>query len=251
MKNPRLASFALCLLATSAVAAEEFPALLDWSQRAVLSTPVSGVVSEVAVHPGQQVAAGQLLLQLDQRPFETRVQDAQAQLHKHQLQRDEARRELDRTRELYNRRVISTHDLQLAEIAFATAQSDYASAKAALEEATLDSEYSRLQAPFAGVVLGVDVSAGMTVINTQQATPLVTLAQDRPLYALAQVSGAALSGLTAGQSARISVNGEHFDGRLEFLAAEPDTHGQYTLTFSFDPGTSRLRAGQAARVGIP
>jgi RND family efflux transporter MFP subunit len=250
MKIPHLASFALCLLATSAVAAEEFPAVLDWSQRAVLSTPVSGVVSEVAVHPGEAVAAGQLLLQLDQRPLESRMQDAQAQLHKHQLQRDEAGRELERTRELYSRRVISTHDLQLAEIAFAAAQSDYASAKAALEEATLHREYSQLHAPFAGVVLNVEVSAGMTVINRQQATPLVTLAQDHPLHALAQVPGAVLTGLMAGQAASISVNGQRYDGKLESLGAEPDSRGQYTLTFSFDPGTSGLHAGQTARVAI-
>jgi multidrug efflux pump subunit AcrA (membrane-fusion protein) len=196
MKTTCLASVVLCLLASNAVAAELLPAVLDWSQRAVLSTPVSGVVSQVAVHPGESV---------DQRPFDNRLKDARAQQHKQQLQRDEARREVERTRELYNRRVISTHDLQLAEIAFATADSDYTSAVTALEDARLRSEYSRLHAPFAGVVLAVDVSAGMTVINRQQATPLVTLAQDHPLHALVQVPGSALSGFHAGQTARVGI----------------------------------------------
>jgi RND family efflux transporter MFP subunit len=250
MKTTCLASVVLCLLASNAVAAELLPAVLDWSQRAVLSTPVSGVVSQVAVHPGESVTAGQLLLQLDQRPFDNRLKDARAQQHKQQLQRDEARREVERTRELYNRRVISTHDLQLAEIAFATADSDYTSAVTALEDARLRSEYSRLHAPFAGVVLAVDVSAGMTVINRQQATPLVTLAQDHPLHALVQVPGSALSGFHAGQAVTIRVNGQHFDGKLEFPVTEPDSSGKYTLTFTFDPGKAVLHAGQTARVGI-
>jgi len=63
-----LASLALCAQFTTAAAAD-YPAMLDWSQRAVLSTPVSGVIGSVATAAGERVAAGQLLLQLDQRPL--------------------------------------------------------------------------------------------------------------------------------------------------------------------------------------
>lgn len=250
MKIHYLASLALLLLAAT-TAAEEFPVVLDWSQRAVLSTPVSGVVSQVAVRPGESVEAGQLLLQLDPRPFQSALQDATAQLHKHRLQRDEARRELERTRELYERAVISVHDLQLAEIAFAVAESDYTSAVAALDAARLHLEYGTLQAPFAGVVLSVEVTPGMTVINAQQATPLITLAQDRPMHAVAQIPAVALAGLVAGQAASIILADERMDGKLEYVGAEPDSRGQYTLTFSFDPGqTTGLHAGQPAHVEV-
>jgi multidrug resistance efflux pump len=88
----------------------------------------------------------------------------------------------------------------------------------------------------------------MTVINTQQATPLITLAGNQPMHAVAQVPGAALDGLAAGQPATVTVNGKRFDGKLDYLAAEADNSGQYTLTFSFDPGKTGLRAGLPARV---
>lgn len=244
-----LASLALYVLATTAAAAE-YPAVLDWSQRAVLSTPVSGVIDSVAASAGERVEAGQLLLQLDQRPFESVLRDAAAQTHKQALQRDEARRELERTRELYERTVISVHDLQLGEIAFAAAESDYASAAAALDAARLNLEYSTLQAPFGGLVLAVEVSAGMAIINTQQATPLVTLARDRPMHALAQLPAAALAGLAAGQAAAVTVNGRRIDGKVHHVAAEPGDSGQYTLTVSFDPGDTPLHAGQPARIEI-
>jgi len=225
--------------------------VLDWSQRTVLSTPVSGVVSKVAVSPGERVAAGQLLLQFDQRPFESALQDASAQLRKHGLQRDEARRELERTRELYERTVISVHDLSLQEINFAVEEADYSSAVVALDTAKLQLEYSTLQAPYAGLVLYIEVSAGMTVINTQQATPLVTLAQDRPMRAVAQVPATALDDLAAGQTVSVIVNDKRFDGKLDKLAAEPDSSGQYSLGFSFDPGETGLRSGLPVLVRIP
>jgi RND family efflux transporter MFP subunit len=244
-----LASLALCAQVVAAPAAE-YPAILDWSQRAVLSTPVSGVIQSVAVNTGERVEAGQLLLQLDQRPFESAQRDARAQLRKHRLLRDEARLEQERTRELYERRVISVHDLQVEEIAFAAADSDYASSAAALDSATLELEYSTLHAPFEGLVLDVEVTAGMTVINTQQATPLVTLAQDRPMHALAQVTVEALANFVPGQAATVSVNGKSFSGTLRHIGPEPDNSGQYTLTISFDPGDNMLRAGLPASIEI-
>jgi len=142
------------------------------------------------------------------------------------------------------------HDLQLGEIAFAAAESDYASAAAALDASTLDLEYSTLKAPFSGLVLGVDVTAGMTVINTEQATPLITLAQYRPMHALAQVAADALDNLASGQAASVTVHGKRFSGKLRHVASEPDSSGQYTLTVSFDPGDAVLQAGLPAHIEI-
>jgi RND family efflux transporter MFP subunit len=242
-----LASFVLCAQIAAAPAAE-YPAELDWSQRAVLSTPVSGVVELVDAAAGERVEKGQLLLQLDQRPFESVLRKSRAQLRKHKLLRDEARRELERTRELYERTVISVHDLQVGEIAFAVAESDYASATAAVESATLDLEYCTLQAPFRGVVLDVRVTAGMTVINTQEATPLVTLAQDRPMHAKARITREMRADVASGQAVNVTVNGERFSGSIHQIGLEPDSDGHYTLTVSFDPGDAVLYAGLPASI---
>jgi multidrug efflux system membrane fusion protein len=249
MNRPLLLTLLLCLLTAPALA-EEFPAVLDWSQRAVLSTPVSGVIRRITVHPGQRVQAGQVLLELDQRPFTIAVREAQAQVHKQALQRDEARRQLQRTRELYDRRVIAEHDLQLEEIAAAAAESDYTSAVAVRDTAKLQLEYSTVTAPFPGIVTEVPVAAGMTVVNTQQATPLVSLVQNRPMYARVQLPGALLGGLQPGHAATVIINGTRFPGKLEQVGAEPDSSGRFALAFSFDPGATPPDAGMPARVEI-
>ena len=241
------ASLLLYLLCSTAGAAR-YPAQLDWSQRLVLSTPASGIVTATPVVAGVHVAQGQLLIQLDERPFRTAVRDATAQAHKHKLNRDEAERELDRTRELYDRRVISKHDLQLQEIAFAGAESDYTSAQAALDAARLRLEYSSIRAPFSGLVLEVAVAPGKTVVNTQEATPMVTLARNHPMWAVARVEQADLGRLSVGQPASVEVSGQIFKGKVARLSAEPDTSGRYTLVVSFEPGDSLLRAGLAAYI---
>jgi multidrug efflux system membrane fusion protein len=118
------------------------------------------------------------------------------------------------------------------------------------EAAQLALEYSRLQAPFAGIVLAVPVTAGMTVINAQQATPLVVLAQHRPMHARVAVPGAKLAGLTLGQEATVIVGDQRFAAMLAYSGVEPDASGHYTLTFAFDPGAVLLRSGQAAQVEL-
>ncbi|MGB7934032.1 MAG: efflux RND transporter periplasmic adaptor subunit [Gammaproteobacteria bacterium] len=241
------ASVALCLAAMS-VSAAEYPAVLAWTQRVVLSTPVSGVVIAVPAVAGERVREGQVLVQLDKRPFESALRKAEAQAHKYRLNREEAERELQRTRELYERTVISVHDLQVGEIAFANAEADYASARAQLETARLQLEYAIVQAPFAGLVLEVAVAPGETVVNTQQATPMVTLARDRPMTAHAPVPAEAAGNLSPGQSATVTVDGQAYPARVVQLGAEADASGRYDLSVSFDPGDTALRAGLPALI---
>jgi multidrug efflux system membrane fusion protein len=244
-----IASLVIGLTSITAGAAE-YPAELAWAQRVVLSTPVSGLVTAVPAVAGERVAAGQVLVQLDQRPFASAVREAEAQAHKHQLNRDEAQRELERTRELYERTVISVHDLQVQEIATASAEADYASARAVLEAARLHLEYASVAAPFAGRVLAVAVAPGETVINTQLATPMVTLAQDRPLVAHALLPADALNQLLPGQLATVQVDGHSFAASVVQVGAEPDASGRYSVRVAFDPGETVLRAGLPARINI-
>lgn len=249
MNRYRTTFFLLLLFSTTSQAAS-FSAVTDWSQRAVLGTPVSGVISTVDVVPGQRVAQGQLLLQYDQRPFDSEVRNKQAAQRKFALGRDEARRERDRTRELYERTVISKHDLQLQEIAFAVAEADFSSAQAALEKALLHQEYSRLHAPFAGVVLAVQVTPGMTVVNTEQATPLVTLAQDRPMHVHLQLTRAELANLPEDGKASVSLRGKRHAATRVQTAAEPDEQGLYRVTFAFDPGDESMQVGMPVELQL-
>jgi RND family efflux transporter MFP subunit len=235
-------------LTTCAASAAEYPAVLTWAQRVVLSTPVSGLVTAVPAVAGEHVGRQQPLVQLDPRPFESALRKVEAQAHKHALNRDEAQRELERTRELYERTVISAHDLQVQEIAFASAEADYASARAAVEAARLRLEYATVQAPFAGLILEVAVAPGETVVNAQQATPMITLAQDRPMTARAQVPADGLGELAPGQAVTVQVDGQRYPARVVLVGAEADTSGRYAVQVSFDPGDRTLRAGRPALI---
>jgi membrane fusion protein, multidrug efflux system len=242
-----LLSFVIGIVAVSATG-QEYNAKLQWSKQAVLSTPMSGVVKLLTTKVGDRVAQGQLLLQLDQRRFENALRNAKKQVYRYQLHLDEAKRERERTRELYERTLISAHDFQLEEIELANAQSDLAKAHASLVSSELDLEQSSIRAPFSGFILDIAVTPGVTVNNQQQATPMITLVQERPMHALALVSNEQLEAISADLPASVQVDVHHFDGKVAYVKPEPNHDGFYPLYVEFDPGSLTLRAGRPARV---
>ena len=126
----------LALFFVAPAPALELEAELGWERRLELSTPVSGPVASVRVAPGERVEAGDLLLELDQRLYQARLDQARAGLEQARQNREEGRRDLERAEELYDRTVLSDHDLTLARISAAEAEAAHEEASAALTEIT-------------------------------------------------------------------------------------------------------------------
>ena len=242
----------LGLVATGALA-QDVDATLDWSQRATLSTPASGIVRELPVAPGQRVEAGTLLGQLDKRRAEAELSRARAQVTRLKLTLEEAEREYERALELYERTVISERDRQLAEIDFSVAKADYTAARAELTRARVDLEDTRLTAPYAGIVVGVHVTPGETISNALEVTPMVTLASDRPMLARAWVEEPTQASLQLGQTVPVTVEGSRYEGRIHALGLEArEADGRFEIVVRFTPSEDeQLRAGQQAVVALP
>lgn len=247
-------ALSLCAFATPSLA-EEVPARLDWWQKITLSTPVSGVVAEVRVAPGQRVKRGDLLARLDERRLHAELEGARAEVKRLKLAFEEAGRELERNRELYERTVIAARDLQLAEIAYAMAEAEYAKARAEVTRLEVDLEQSRLRAPFDAVVIERHIQPGETVANSLSVTPMLTLASSEAMLARAWVDEAVLGRLAVGAQVGVQAGGRRFTGRIERLgleAREVDGAPRFEIIVRLDPSsTTVLRAGQAATLSLP
>lgn len=247
-------ALSLCAFAPPSLA-DEVPARLDWSQKITLSTPVSGVVAEVRVAPGERVKRGALLARLDERRLRAELEGARAEVKRLKLAFEEAERELERHRELYERTVISARDLQLAEIAYAMAEAEYTRARAEVTRLEVDLEHSRLRAPFDAVVVERHVQPGETVANSLTATPMLTLASSEAMLARAWVDEAQLRRLAVGAQVEVQVGGERLSGRIERLgleAREVDGVPQFEIIVRLEPSSTMvLRAGQAATLSLP
>jgi len=191
-------------------ASEQVPASVDAEQRAVLGAEQAGQVVAVLYSSGQAVAAGTLLVKLDDAP-------QLAQLALDQARLDEAQRALSRDVKL----------LQIAgasEAAFEQAQADLAEARAqvALDNAALAQR--NIVAPFAGVLGIRKISAGDYIQQGQEVAELTQLQPLRVLFSVPQTEAGDLS-LGAGFTlsvASLPADTGVFAGRITALSPQVD-----------------------------
>ena len=211
----------------------DLPAQLHWLQRQELSLPLSGVVAEIHVKVGQRVKAGQTLLELDARIVKANIRRYEAMLKRLDGARVEARRERNRAVQLYDRTVLSEHELQLAHLQMTQAQAEYLETQALLSEAQVNLQHGTLKAPFDGVIVRIDVAAGQTIVNQCSAQPLMVIADDSAMRAVAYVTEDNLAKLTENSHISVALNGKWLASSEYQLGLEASTdisHPGYPLS---------------------
>ena len=120
------------------LATEDVVGTVQAKLRAVIEAKVSARIEQMLVAPGQSVKAGELLARLDAREIQARLDQAVAT-------REQAGRDTERLRPLVSQNAISKQD-------FETVESRHRVAAAAAREAETMLDYTRVVAPFSGVI---------------------------------------------------------------------------------------------------
>jgi len=149
--------------------------------RAVAVLPrVEGTVLRVRFDEGDEIVAGQVLFQVDARPYQAALLQAEAALSRDLVQANNAARDAARYRELATNNTVTQEDYQAkqatADALAATVRAD----SAALAAAQLNVEYATIRAPIGGRTGSLTVREGALVRPTDP-TPLVTINQLRPI----------------------------------------------------------------------
>ena len=240
----------ISLLASNAVIALEFDAITGWENRVEVGSQVSGVVTVVKVATGQQVKKGDVLMQLDQRLFKAQYSNTRAQVVSEKEALDEAKRELERSLDLYEQTILAEHELQMAKNAHKKAQADYKKALAENTRAKMQLEYSSINAPFDAMVLNVLRNKGESVNARTEIPLMIILAEAGKMKATGKVAGDALSNVQTGQTAHVSVGGKTYTGKVKSIGLEPEQGGSlYKVEVEFQ-SNDLIRAGSKANISL-
>src|SRR5207237_5590656 len=141
---------------------------------------VDGQVQKIAFVEGQDVRAGDLLAQMDPAPFRAQVAQAEAKKGEDQAQLANAQIDLKRDAELLPQKIISQqmYDTQKALVTQleATVKAD----QAAVENATVQLEYTTILSPIDGRT-GIRLVDVGNIVHANDANGLVVLTQLRPI----------------------------------------------------------------------
>jgi RND family efflux transporter MFP subunit len=140
---------------------------------------VSGYVQSLAFKDGQNVRAGQLLFQIDPRPYQALVDQAKGQLAHASAALNDAKVELARSKKLLDAKAGSQQDYDTRAATEHTAEADLASAQANVRTALLNLSFTRVTASVSGRVSDARATVGNLV--TQDQTVLTTIVSLDPI----------------------------------------------------------------------
>ena len=161
---------------------KEGVATLNGFINATISARVSGYVISQDYEQGGVVKKGDLLFQIDPRPFEEALAQAEANLAKAQATQQKADADEQRALELFNKKVTSAQERDTALQAEGVAQADTKADEAAVKQAKLNLEYTKVTAPIDGVAGFANAQVGDLVSPTSGA--LTTVSQLDPIKAV-------------------------------------------------------------------
>ncbi|WP_094540659.1 efflux RND transporter periplasmic adaptor subunit [Brucella grignonensis] len=163
----------------------EFIGYLEATKSIELRPRVGGAIDAVSVPEGGLVRPGDLLFQIDPRPFQVALDGAKAQLQQAKVLLDQAEIDFKRAETLAPNGTVSRKTFDDAQAARRQRQAQVEIAKAAVAAAELDLSFTRVTAPIAGRVDRVLITEGNLVTggNAQGATTLLTtIVSTYPLY---------------------------------------------------------------------
>lgn len=158
----------------------EYVAQTQSSQAVNIQSRVSGFLDKRVYTEGAVVKAGQLLFQIDPKPFQVQVDGAAAALQRHEASLQVATANLTRIKPLVEQNALSQKDLDEAQGQYEQAAASVAQAKAQLESARLDLSYTRITSPVSGVTSYSAVAEG-TYVNAQN-SQLTTVSLLHPMW---------------------------------------------------------------------
>lgn len=236
-----------------------------------IGTQVSGIISEIYVDYNSVVQKGQLLALIDPQTFEATVDQKQAAL-------DIAKAELEVTKNdiiYYQKHLARIKKLNTSKYStdkeLESAQRDYDNAvaqqalkeaqvkqaDAALKQARIDLDYTKITSSVDGVVISREVEVGQTVAASFETPTLFNVAEDlTKMQIAASVVEADIAKVKEGQKVEFSVDSfpdEVFEGVVTQVRNNPVTTSNvvtYEVIISIDNKELKLKPGMTANVEI-
>lgn len=214
----------------------------DETRSSALRTPLPGQVARIEAQPGQKVKAGQVIAWITSPEFG----QAQAEGVRGGAELQQARRELERTRELHAAGVASGRELDEAEANFAGSQADHARATAfakAYGNGQRVDQRLPLRAPIDGVLVERRMSPGMSV-SPDSEQPLAVIGDPDRLWLLLDVPESLAGRMKAGMQASVpGADGQLLQATLQHVDDFVDSERRVVQARGAGQPRTRLQGG--------
>jgi membrane fusion protein, multidrug efflux system len=183
---------------------------------------VGGILRRVAFKEGDEVKQGQVLFEIDPRPYRAALEQAQAALARDRAQAANAAQEVQRYETLVQKQYVTQQQYEQVKTTAATSQAALAGSQAALDQARLNLQYATIRAPISGRTGSLLLREG-NLVRSGSSEPLVMINRLRPILVRFAVPAANLPLIREHKGQDVVVRaepaggGEPDEGALSFV----------------------------------
>lgn len=199
------------------------------SRKASLSTKATGRLEWLGVVEGSPIKAGEVIARLESRDVRAQYDQMRASVQSAQAELVDARRSLDRTRDLAAKKFVAVSALDSAQARYDKALAGVAVAEANARAAQVGVDQTEIRAPFDAVVLTKNANIGDNITPFSSAVDskgaVVTIADMETLEVEADISEASLIKIKVGQPCEIQLDAfpsQRFRGEVSRLVPTVD-----------------------------
>ena len=214
-----------------------------------IKSRLDGLITRVHVRDGQDVAKGDLLFQLDTRPFEAQITHAEADLARDMAQLEHLRSQEQRYKELLERNFVSPEAYTQVAANLRALESTIKGSESEVHRTQINLKYTTIRSPISGRAGKVLLTEG-NLVKANDTSAMLVINQISPIYVGMSVPQQHFDEIRRSQARsalRIDVPPEfgNSPGRLAFADNSVDTTtGTIKLRGIFDNGNRLLWPGQ-------
>jgi len=160
---------------------KEYPAVLEGQQTVEIRPKIAGYIEQILVDEGANVKKGQLLFRLNNKDLQAVVRSSEAQVKVAEADVYTAQINLEKTKPLVEKSIVSKFDLQSVESTLQAKEAQRAQAVANLENAKESLQYASITSPADGTIGTFPYRIG-SLVNSSIAEPLTTVSNTNNIY---------------------------------------------------------------------
>lgn len=222
-----------------------------------VGTQVSGNIDKLYVDYNSVVKKGQLLAELDKTVLLSTLKTQENSLASAENELDYQKKNYERTKGLYEKKLVSDSEYETAEYQYKTALYSYNRAKEQVVTAETNLSYATIYSPIDGVVLSKSVQEGQTVAASFSTPTLFTIAEDlTQMQVIADVDEADIGQVKEGQSVEFTVDAfpdDVFSGTVTQIRLEAQVTSNvvtYNVVIEAPNPELKLMPGLTANINI-
>ncbi|KKN42375.1 hypothetical protein LCGC14_0713930 [marine sediment metagenome] len=231
---------------------------LESPQEVALMPRVSGIIDSIEFKEGDVVKEGDVLFQLDARPFAAVVASLKAQINSAEAALEQAKSEDKRAVRLLDRKAISTEQAQARTSTLRQREAQLSALQAQLTSAELDLEFTSVVSPIDGIISRANITKGNNILAGQSV--LTSIVSNQAMYAYFDVDertwNSSFSDVTAASHQtvvmqKVGQSDFAYKGYINFIDNQINSStGTLRVRAVFNEDSNQLRAGSFARIKL-